>query len=417
MTATVQQLAAMTPPSGGWPGAAAPPISSAAQELAAMVGAFPRALTGAHGDLVASAETINRAVAASEGTAATARAVIRQLAGQLVGTVSAVAAQGLSPAMAPVVSSTIDAACRHCLAQADTVIAWTTAQLSPVAGELATLAGRTRQAADSLTARASAPPQLAGKNIATAAASAHPPGLQLLTPAAPDIPRTPPPTAPATLLRAAAAVAAAPVGRAAPAAPPVPPPPVPPPPVTVPPVAVMAGAVPQQLRPVARTAITHLYRAFGIDADGLPAGSDRPGLPQQLSGQFVPQADTAGYAGATEEEIARGQRAVDYALSLTGLPYVWGGTDPRTGVDCSGLTQLAWRHAGVELPRLAADQARGRQVGFDQLIPGDLLVWSGHVAMYTGNGMLVEAGNPVQSSPVRTTNLGMEFLGCWRPAG
>ena len=49
------------------------------------------------------------------------------------------------------------------------------------------------------------------------------------------------------------------------------------------------------------------------------------------------------------------------------------------------------------------------------LPPGDLAVWDGHVAMVVGNGMMIEAGDPVHLSPIRTTNAGQGFQGFWRP--
>lgn len=112
----------------------------------------------------------------------------------------------------------------------------------------------------------------------------------------------------------------------------------------------------------------------------------------------------------------RAATAVRAALGQRGVPYVWGGTSPGRGLDCSALTQYAYRQAGVELPRLAQDQdTAGYRVDRAELSPGDLAVWSGHVAMYIGNGQMVEAGNPVQVSPVRTTNLDQVFEGFYRP--
>ncbi|MFE0749307.1 C40 family peptidase [Gordonia sp. NPDC058843] len=111
----------------------------------------------------------------------------------------------------------------------------------------------------------------------------------------------------------------------------------------------------------------------------------------------------------------RAATAVRAALSQRGVPYVWGGTTPD-GFDCSGFTQWAYRQAGLELPRLAQDQdTAGHPVSQAQLQPGDLAVWSGHVAMYIGNGQMVEAGDPVGVSPVRTSNLDQAFEGFFRP--
>ncbi len=102
-------------------------------------------------------------------------------------------------------------------------------------------------------------------------------------------------------------------------------------------------------------------------------------------------------------------KAVRAALSQLGVPYVWGGTARGVGLDCSGLTMTSYLEAG---------QAVGAEVpSQDQLLPGDLVVWSGHVAMVIGDGLMIEAGDPVSINPIRTTNAGQQFIGFFRPTG
>lgn len=107
--------------------------------------------------------------------------------------------------------------------------------------------------------------------------------------------------------------------------------------------------------------------------------------------------------------------AVRHALTQLGVPYDWGGTTPGVGLDCSGLTQWAYSEAGLNLPRLAQEQDVGAPVPPGNLRPGDLAVWDGHVAMIVGSGQMIEAGDPVRLSPVRTDNAGQGFQGFWRP--
>lgn len=112
---------------------------------------------------------------------------------------------------------------------------------------------------------------------------------------------------------------------------------------------------------------------------------------------------------------AMAANAVRHALTQLGVPYDWGGTTPGVGLDCSGLTQWAYSEAGLSLPRLAQEQDVGAPVAAGSLRPGDLAVWDGHVAMIVGNGVMIEAGDPVRLSPIRITNAGQGFQGFWRP--
>jgi cell wall-associated NlpC family hydrolase len=120
-----------------------------------------------------------------------------------------------------------------------------------------------------------------------------------------------------------------------------------------------------------------------------------------------------GSTALAPNEVAAG--AVRHALTQLGVPYQWGGTTPGVGLDCSGLTQWAYHEAGLNIPRLAQEQDIGAAVNPGALRPGDLAVWDGHVAMIVGNGTMIEAGDPVQLSPIRTTNAGQGFQGFFRP--
>ncbi|MFD4246081.1 NlpC/P60 family protein [Streptomyces sp. NPDC058525] len=115
---------------------------------------------------------------------------------------------------------------------------------------------------------------------------------------------------------------------------------------------------------------------------------------------------------------SRAARAVAFAHGAIGKPYVWGATGPGS-FDCSGLTQAAWRSAGVSLPRTTYTQINaGRRVSRDQLAPGDLVFfYSGvtHVGLYIGNGQMIHAPRP--GSTVRVAPIdSMPWAGASRPA-
>ena len=100
-------------------------------------------------------------------------------------------------------------------------------------------------------------------------------------------------------------------------------------------------------------------------------------------------------SGATYNGPASGsaRAALQYAYAQLGKPYIYGGTGPK-GYDCSGLTMMAWRAAGVNIPRIVPDQYNAtRHVSRANLQPGDLVYFDnmGHEGMYVGGGRFIHA--------------------------
>lgn len=89
-----------------------------------------------------------------------------------------------------------------------------------------------------------------------------------------------------------------------------------------------------------------------------------------------------------------GQAVVDYASQFVGNKYVYGGNSLTNGIDCSGFVQQVYAHFGVSLPRTSTSQRSvGRAVSVSDIQPGDIVCYSGHVAIYAGNGQIVHASN------------------------
>ena len=99
-------------------------------------------------------------------------------------------------------------------------------------------------------------------------------------------------------------------------------------------------------------------------------------------------------AAAVNTDSSLGQQVVDYALQFVGNPYVHGGTSLTNGADCSGFVQSIYAHFDVKLPRTGQRSSGYAVDSLDQALPGDLLFYSGHVAIYMGDGRIVHAATP-----------------------
>ena len=107
--------------------------------------------------------------------------------------------------------------------------------------------------------------------------------------------------------------------------------------------------------------------------------------------------DSASDSASDASYATKAEKALAFARAQIGKPYVWGATGPGS-YDCSGLTQAAWKAAGVDIPRVTYDQVNaGTTVSLSAAQPGDLVFFYddiSHVGMYIGNGMMIHAPKP-----------------------
>ncbi len=105
--------------------------------------------------------------------------------------------------------------------------------------------------------------------------------------------------------------------------------------------------------------------------------------------------------GAPPAGSANGSAVVEVASGLVGVPYVYGGTTPA-GFDCSGVTSYTYAQVGISIPRTSTAQGdAGTVVSRDQALPGDLIWSPGHVAIYAGGDLQVDAPVPGKSVQIR----------------
>lgn len=159
------------------------------------------------------------------------------------------------------------------------------------------------------------------------------------------------------------------------------------------------GASLLERAPVIGGPAKHMMKWLGFGANGTSTAGNS-------GGKTTPTATPA---------LPSGSRVVTDAQKYLGIPYKWGGTNPKTGLDCSGLVQLVYKDVGVSLPRTSQEQAKvGQAVGnLKAAQPGDLLFYAGsdgtpsapgHVGIYVGSNKMIDA--PHTGAPVRYDSAG-----------
>lgn len=119
-----------------------------------------------------------------------------------------------------------------------------------------------------------------------------------------------------------------------------------------------------------------------------------------VKGKYVKTAN-----GTASSNSSKGESVVAYARRFLGNPYVYGGSSLTHGTDCSGFVMSIYRHFGRSLPHSSyALRSVGRRVsgGIRNAKPGDIICYSGHVAIYMGNNRVIHASNP--STGIKITN-------------
>ena len=143
------------------------------------------------------------------------------------------------------------------------------------------------------------------------------------------------------------------------------------------------------------------------------AGQAEDGWVRLASGGYLKLQGNASLVEQSHEtvdlSVKKRRETVEYALQFVGGRYVYGGTDPNVGVDCSGFTRYVMsKAASIQLPHSSGGQASyGQEVSREEMRPGDLVFYDNgsrinHVAMYIGNGQVVHASTEktgIKTSP------------------
>lgn len=127
-------------------------------------------------------------------------------------------------------------------------------------------------------------------------------------------------------------------------------------------------------------------------SSGSSSGSSYDGGGAGKGGSIAGDYAAGGGKNPSASTGVSGSSVVSYAMQFEGNPYVWGGNSLTNGVDCSGFVHEVYAHFGISTPRYSqAFKSVGQAVSFDNIQPGDVVVYPGHVAIYAGGGVIVEA--------------------------
>ena len=160
------------------------------------------------------------------------------------------------------------------------------------------------------------------------------------------------------------------------------------------------------------TRIGTIQARFGALAPARPssaaAGATFAGALADAVGVGVQGTGKAGNTATGLSGADAGSRVIEEAKRFLGVPYRWGGSDPATGLDCSGFVQEVYENLGIKLPRVSRDQARqGEPVAsLADARPGDLVAFGSpvnHIGIYVGDGQMIHAprtGDVVRIAPI-----------------
>ncbi len=152
------------------------------------------------------------------------------------------------------------------------------------------------------------------------------------------------------------------------------------------------GKIIQEQEAAAAAAAAAAARANSSSSSGSSGSSSYDGGGAGKGGSIASDYAAGGGKNPSASTGVSGSSVVSYAMQFVGNPYVWAGNSLTNGVDCSGFVHEVYAHFGISTPRYSqAFKFVGQAVSFDNIQPGDVVVYPGHVAIYAGGGVIVEA--------------------------